>query len=617
MFYFFSSPKLNMNYNLNARHQASSTAAQQEYQNILSCTYRSEVVPLVKVSFIRKAMHIAESYPLDGEPAGVANNNGIVSLAHNISQQSTFLPPKDIMPLFEQMCQPSSISISRQESEVIFKESLKKMLLKKASVLWEEYLASLNMLHMLKINTHSTCLQIGPSSVESKLAALEKYPSIKLKRVESKLVSPQSPVVSTNETKPNLTPWIPQKTQPKVDVPNSTSGFLSAQEQLKIDIANGRVPPNACRGLRKPPPPQPTVNNVISATHKGAGVKRDDKKDDDDDPFPESLLLPDGSIPSQLEGLEPKLLSQVAMEILDSKGTGTDWSDIAGLEHAKSSVEEAIVWPLMNPDLFTGLRDPPRGLLLFGPPGTGKTMIARAIASRAGCTFMNISASSLMSKWVGEGEKLVRCMFAVACVKQPTVVFIDEIDSLLSARSEGEMEVTRRVKTEFLVQMDGVGTDRSDRILLIGATNRPEELDEAARRRMEKRLYIPLPDLQSRTELFRRLISTHAHELTPEDFNSIGVDTEGYSGADIKGLAREAAMGPVRDVRTRAGMMSGKEISTLSAKDVRPVSFKDCRAALRRIKPSVGSAELVRYESWNDKFGSFPLQLEKDFHEED
>eukprot|EP00388_Colpodella_angusta_P023252 GDKJ01059363.1.p1 GENE.GDKJ01059363.1~~GDKJ01059363.1.p1 ORF type:complete len:364 (-),score=36.24 GDKJ01059363.1:75-1145(-) len=353
------------------------------------------------------------------------------------------------------------------------------------------------------------------------------------------------------------------------------------------------------------------MNNVIASTHKHNGQK-DAPKDNEEDPFPECLLNPDGTIPSQLEGLEPKLLAQVAMEILDSKGKGTDWSEIAGLEHAKSSVDEAIVWPLMNPELFTGLRDPPRGLLLFGPPGTGKTMIARAIASRAGCTFLNISASSLMSKWVGEGEKLVRCMFAVASVKQPTVVFIDEIDSLLSARSEGEMEVTRRVKTEFLVQMDGVGTDRSDRILLIGATNRPEELDEAARRRMEKRLYIPLPDIQSRTELIRRLIDTHTNELTPDEYAAIGVETDGYSGADIKSLAREAAMGPVRDVRLKVGNVVGKDITTLSSKDVRPVSFKDCKIALKRIKPSVGSAELVRYDNWNEKFGSFPMTQDKD-----
>ena len=122
-------------------------------------------------------------------------------------------------------------------------------------------------------------------------------------------------------------------------------------------------------------------------------------------------------------------------------------------------------------------------MLLFGPPGTGKTLIGKCIASQSGSTFFSISASSLTSKWIGEGEKMVRALFAVARVHQPSVVFIDEIDSLLSQRSESEHEASRRIKTEFLVQLDGATTEGEERILVVGATNRPQELDEAARRR--------------------------------------------------------------------------------------------------------------------------------------
>ena len=122
-------------------------------------------------------------------------------------------------------------------------------------------------------------------------------------------------------------------------------------------------------------------------------------------------------------------------------------------------------------------------MLLFGPPGTGKTLIGKCIASQSGSTFFSISASSLTSKWIGEGEKMVRALFAVARVHQPSVVFIDEIDSLLSQRSESEHEASRRIKTEFLVQLDGATTEGDERILVVGATNRPQELDEAARRR--------------------------------------------------------------------------------------------------------------------------------------
>ena len=186
---------------------------------------------------------------------------------------------------------------------------------------------------------------------------------------------------------------------------------------------------------------------------------------------------------------------------------GVSWSDVAGLEFAKKTIHEIIVWPMLKPEIFTGLRAPPKGLLLFGPPGTGKTLIGKAIASEAKATFFSISASSLTSKWVGQGEKMVRALFAVAEVLQPSVIFIDEIDSLLTNRSEKDQESSRRIKTEFLVRLEGTRTNSKDRVLVIGATNRPQELDEAARRRFVKRLYIPLPNKNGREALVRRIIS--------------------------------------------------------------------------------------------------------------
>ncbi len=149
---------------------------------------------------------------------------------------------------------------------------------------------------------------------------------------------------------------------------------------------------------------------------------------------------------------------------------------------------------MLRPDIFTGLRAPPRAVLLFGPPGTGKTMIGKAIASETSATFFNISASSITSKWVGESEKLVKTLFTIARVKQPSVIFIDEIDSLLSSRSEGEQESSRKVKTEFLIELDGAKNKADERVLVIGATNLPHELDDAVRRRFVKKLYIPLPN---------------------------------------------------------------------------------------------------------------------------
>jgi hypothetical protein len=141
-----------------------------------------------------------------------------------------------------------------------------------------------------------------------------------------------------------------------------------------------------------------------------------------------------------LKGIDPKMIELIMHEIMDN-APNISWEDIAGLDHAKKSIQEMVIWPMKRPDIFTGLRRAPKGLLLFGPPGTGKTMIGRCIAKNSGCTFFSISASSLTSKWVGEGEKMVRALFAVARNNQPSVIFIDEIDSLLTQRTDGEVIV--------------------------------------------------------------------------------------------------------------------------------------------------------------------------------
>jgi fidgetin-like protein 1 len=166
---------------------------------------------------------------------------------------------------------------------------------------------------------------------------------------------------------------------------------------------------------------------------------------------PAATPTPEEPVDERLAGIEPRLIEMIRNEIMHRVDNIT-WESIAGLEHAKNSIKEIVVWPMLRPDIFKGLRGPPKGLLLFGPPGTGKTMIGKCIASQAKATFFSISASSLTSKWVGEGEKMVRALFAVARCSQPAVIFIDEIDSLLTQRTDGEFEASRRIKTEFLVQ---------------------------------------------------------------------------------------------------------------------------------------------------------------------
>lgn len=184
-------------------------------------------------------------------------------------------------------------------------------------------------------------------------------------------------------------------------------------------------------------------------------------------------------------------------------------------------------------------------MLLYGPPGTGKSYLAKAVATEAGSYFISVSSSDLVSKWQGDSEKLVKALFALAREKAPSVVFIDEIDSLVSSRSDGESESSRRIKTEFLVQMDGVGNG-TDGILVLGATNLPWALDSALLRRMERRVLISLPDEKGRLQMFKMHLGTTPHALTEEDFRDLAGRSDGYSGSDLKTVCRDAVMEPVR-----------------------------------------------------------------------
>lgn len=302
----------------------------------------------------------------------------------------------------------------------------------------------------------------------------------------------------------------------------------------------------------------------------------------------------DDELPEELKGLDKELIEKIQNEIMESGETVT-FDDIAGLDDAKNTVQELVCWPMKRPDLFTGLRRGPNGLLLFGPPGTGKTLIGKAVAHESGATFFSISSSSLTSKWIGEGEKLVRTLFAVAAYREPAVVFIDEIDSLLTQRKADENEASRRIKTEFLVQLDGTSGTKG-RVLVIGATNRPHELDDAARRRFVKRLYIPLPTSTDRKVLLQTLLKKNQHTLSDTCFDRLATETDGFSGADLKALCVEAAMGPLRALGARA--------LEVNANDVPPIAYKHFRQALRGVNPSVSKDDLKVYVDWDNIYGS-------------
>lgn len=223
-------------------------------------------------------------------------------------------------------------------------------------------------------------------------------------------------------------------------------------------------------------------------------------------------------------------------------------------------------------------------------------MIGKAIAHESGATFFSISSSSLTSKWIGEGEKLVRTLFAVAAYREPAVVFIDEIDSLLTQRKESDNEASRRIKTEFLVQLDGTGTTGQGRVLVIGATNRPQELDEAARRRFVKRLYIPLPDEGDRRVLLHVMLKRNNHVLSDADMDRLAKSTEGFSGADLKALCTDAAMGPIRQLGDRA--------LEVDVSDIPAISLKHFKKSLKATRPSVAPGDLIQYEEWDKTYGT-------------
>lgn len=301
-----------------------------------------------------------------------------------------------------------------------------------------------------------------------------------------------------------------------------------------------------------------------------------------------------------------ELAETILREILDTNPS-VKWDDITELHHAKQLLKEAVVMPVKYPELFEGIVRPWKGILLFGPPGTGKTLLAKAVATECRTTFFNISASSVVSKWRGDSEKLIRMLFDLAVHYAPSTIFIDEIDSLISSRaSQGEHEASRRMKTELLMQMDGLSKRKGGEIVFVlAATNVPWDLDAAMLRRLEKRVLVTLPTYTSRREMFYRLLHDRVKDPRNFDWDTCARETDLLSGADINTLCREAIMRPIRKcIEELERKNLSMDVLSQQTFEKPKVSLEDVEASISCTRSSVRASDLKKYEKWMDLYGS-------------
>jgi katanin p60 ATPase-containing subunit A1 len=385
----------------------------------------------------------------------------------------------------------------------------------------------------------------------------------------------------------------------------------------------GPPPPLPARGFQKPivrrPPTKPSKPTIVEESRQAKNPAKMMTGRNYSKPWLPTMtpapLVDSNSINTRHEflqhvygescdGPDTDLIQMIERDCVESE-TRVRWEDIAGLEQVKELLQEAVTLPLLIPNYFRGIRRPWKGVLLYGPPGTGKTLLARAVATECKCTFFNVSASTMASKYRGESEKLVRLLFEMARFYAPTVIFFDEIDALGSKRGESsEHESSRRVKAEMLVQMDGVVQEGSKSVTVLAATNRPWDLDEALRRRLEKRIYIPLPEKEGREQIFR--INMKELKLGLDvNVNDLVRLTDKYSGADLTNVCREAAMMGLRKKVREARQLgiSPLEVGVAGIEE-EPVTQHDFLEAISNVQKSVGNDDILKFIAWTKEFGS-------------
>lgn len=269
------------------------------------------------------------------------------------------------------------------------------------------------------------------------------------------------------------------------------------------------------------------------------------------------------------------------------------FEDVIGQSEAKEALRNSLILPKLNPSLFTGNRKPPSSILLLGAAGNGKTILVKAAAQEARTPLICLSASSIMSKYVGDSENNLKTYFNVAAALGSAILFIDEIDSLLTMRGGSDSESSRRVKTEFLTLTQGLTAKAfTAGVVLIGATNRPQDIDDAAMRRFEERIPVTMPNRQSRRKLFETLLMRDSHSLRPSDIDRLAEMTSGYSYSDVEQVVKKAALMPLKSLG--ANDIRGKV-------NLRRISFTDYEQVLRSVRPTVSKEYIAELKSYLSK----------------